>query len=211
MQNISRGYDPDGFAMLLVALNLLMLCLFVLLNSLATTPTPEQKKHQQKILAAVQEGYDVVSPQVAEEATTPLVPTAPWAEDMASKLQGVVVNRLQMNAAQMETDADRVVLTIPLENIFAENKLIGAEVVRALILAAQESSMVWVLDAAPENLMKWAPELAAVTGQVTMQSEGIPALKLIVRPNDDVPPSAGRGLQTIGTTQGASVTGESAP
>jgi hypothetical protein len=210
MQNIARGTDPNGFPMLLVAVNLLMLCLFVLLNSLATPPTVDQKKHRQKILAEVQEGYDVVAAEVAEDGTTPTVATTPWAVDMADKLQGVVVNRLRMSAAQMEADATRVIMTLPLENLFAEKQLVGAELVRSLMLAAQGSQLVWTLHAPEENLMDWAPELAAITGQVNLVSEGAPGLKLVVKPGDNVTPSVGRGLQSMGESQGATVQGEGA-
>lgn len=210
MQNIVRSTDPNGFPMLLVAVNLLMLCLFVLLNSLATPPDVDHKKHRQKILAEVQEGYDMVAAEVAEDGTTPTVATTPWAVDMADKLQGVVVNRLRMSAAQMEADATRVIMTLPLDNLFAEKRLVGAELIRSLILASQGSQLTWTLHATPENLMVWAPELAAITGQVNLSTEGPSSLKLVVKPGENVAPSVGRGLQNLGETQGAAIQGEGA-
>lgn len=190
-------------------LSSLLLCTFILLNSMATKPDPNKENHKQNIFAEVQEGYDIEAPQVAEDGTTPSVPTTPWAVDMADKLQGVVVNRLRLNAAQMESDASRVVITLPISVLFAKDKLVGAELVRALMMAAQGSRMRWQVYGAPADVLAWSGALAAVTGQAEMREANIPVLKVVVTPSAATHPTAGRGLQGVTEAQGATIKGES--
>ena len=198
---------PDGLPLLLVALNLMMLSFFILLNSMSSPPTDDSERHAITVLGRVKEGYDMRQPEVDDKGTIPQVPTASWADDTAKKLHGVVVNRLQLTSVPLTADANRVVLTLPANTLFAGDAFIGAETVRALMLAAQGSRLQWRISGEATSLPAQGAGLAGITGQIAMQ-RGQPEVRLVVTPGSSAPPAVGAGVGGIVQPLGGAVEGQ---
>ena len=200
---------PDGLPLLLVALNLMMLSFFILLNSMSSPRTDESERHAITVLGRVKEGYDIRQSEVDDNGSIPKVPTASWADETAQKLHGVVVNRLQLSSVPLTADANRVILTLPANTLFAGDVFIGAETVRALMLAAQGSRLQWRLNGEANSLPAHGAALAGITGQVAMQ-RGQPEVRLVVVPGNSAPPTVGAGVSGIVQPLGGAVEGQAA-
>lgn len=196
--------------LLLVAVNLLLLSFFALLNALSVGPTGEVANGKIAPLGK-ESGYDVAAAQPLETGgTAPQVPTAAWVQSTAAQLQGVVVNRFNLRTLPLQTDADRITLTLPIDTLFAKEELANPELIRALMLAARDAQLSWQLQGTEPTVIGQGAALTEVTGKVRL-SAGKPQLKLVVKPTALTNPDVGTGVQNLTEQKGGEVKGEGKP
>lgn len=199
---------PDGLPMLLVAVNLLLLSFFVLLNALSSQPTSKTEQQADDVLARVREGYDQKAPNPREQnGTLPREPVTTWAEAMTSKVQGVLTNRLQLQTEVLQADASRVVIRLPMEALFAGETLIGAELVQSLALASQGAKLTWQLAGPSPAIVAQGAAMAAVAGAVALVA-GPPEVRLVLTPAPATAPTVGNSLNNLADEKGGRVQGE---
>jgi len=194
--------------MLLVAVNLLLLSLFALLNS--TVPQPENASPTRAVsaldksrLGAVQYNQGQASPARFHDQ-----PRMAWADVMRGSIQGVVVNQLALQNTTLVADAERVTLTLPEERIFQQDELMVPELIKALQYAAQDALVTWRVYGISPRVVAQGSALAAVTGYVQMLY-GTPRVEMIITPRRNTLSVVGTAVQQVGervnaTTQGVS-------
>jgi hypothetical protein len=201
---------PDGLPMLLVAVNLLLLSFFVLLNALSSEPTSKTEQQAGDVLARVREGYNQKAADPREQnGTLPREPVMSWAEAMTSKVQGVMINRVQLQTEVLQADASRVVIRMPLDALFAGENFIGAELVQALALASQGAQLTWQLAGPSPAIVAQGAAVAAVAGGVALVP-GPPEVRLVLIPAPATTPTVGNSLNNLADEKGARVQGEAA-
>ncbi len=201
----------DGLPMLLVAVNLLLLSFFVLLNAMSAQPTSKEEKHADDVLARVREGYDQQAPKHTNQGNAlPQAPVTSWAEAMTSKVQGVMTNRVQLQTEVLEADASRVVVRLPMEALFAGPELIGAELVKSLMLATQGARLEWQLAGNTVAAVSQGAALGAITGGIALMA-GPPEMRIILTPAPTSAPSLGGSLSPLTNAPGVQVQGQSRP
>lgn len=194
----------DGTSLLLLSLNFLLLAFFILMNSLAT----EESKHAKAILARVREGYDIAGPVTdPNQGMAPVVAKAPWQEPLRAKLQGVILNRLNMRTVPLETDADSLVMELPLSTVFDGARLREPQLIRNILAAAGvEAAPRWEIlgNWQDQNLLAArAAALAAQTGRAAV-ADGKGVLRVTFSPALTTSPDTGATLQNLGIDAGAS-------
>lgn len=202
---------PDGLPLLLVAVNLLLLSFFVLLNALSSQPTSKQERHADEVLARVREGYDSKAPRPQQGGALPELPRTAWAEALTRNVQGVMTNRLQFEAEVLSADADRVVLRLPIQTVFAEGQLRDPDLIKALQMAAQGAHLQWQVAGRAPVVVSQGAQLAALTTAVAMIPAARPELRVIITPAPQTAPAAAGGLQGMATQHGGTVEGQAAP
>jgi len=197
--------------MLLVAVNLLLLSFFVLLNALSSEPTSKTERHAGDVLARVREGYDAKAEPPQTGGVLPESGVTSWAEALSRNVQGVMTNRLQLQAETLSQDADRVVMRLPLKDLFQGDQLRDPELIKSLQLATQGARLQWQLAGTAPQVVAQGAQLAALTEAVAMVSASVPELRLIMTPAPTTAPTAAGGLQGLATQHGGQVKGEAAP
>lgn len=193
---------------LMVSVNILLLSFFVVLMAI----TVPGKKHAENVLRDVREGYAFKSPESNSNGMAPRVPAGHWSQQQMSNIQGVVVNRLQLQTQPLVADADRVVLTLPAESLFNGGVLHAAEMVQALEMAAADADRQWVITgAAGAELAARGAALAQITGQARMVVAGGKEshVVLVLKPTGFTAPATGSAVQVLGGKAGGVARGES--
>lgn len=171
----------DGSLMMLLAMNLLLLVFFMMLNATATYGN----KHASEVLGAVREGYD--KPGQEGRAAAPL---SEWQQGVVGRVQGLMIERLELVVPPLGGNAARVVAVMPLERMFgADGRVIQPSVVRNLLQAAGDSRVEWTVSgdvAQRERLAAMMASLAAQTGEARARV-GAPELRI------EITPLGGRG------------------
>lgn len=203
--------QADGLPLMLVAVNLLLLSFFVLLNALASAPTSKAERHANDVLARVREGYDDAPKKPSASGGLPQEAVRLWAAQVSQQVQGVLVNRLQIPAEIQPQAADRVVVRIPLQALFAGERLANPELVRALQLALRQATVRWELRGPAAQHVKQAAHLGALVGSVRFSAGKEAEVRLVVMPKIGTPPTAAAGVERMVAPVGASVRGEATP
>lgn len=188
--------------LMLLSLNFLLLSFFILLNSLST----HEAAHAKNVLARVREGYNVQGPMDAQRGVAPVVAITPWQAPLAARVQGLVLNRLNLQTIPLETDADRLVMEIPLAMLFDGPRLRDPQFVRNIMAAGGREALVrW------EILGRWqdqtllaaqATALAVETDRVAVSS-GNNMLRVTFVPAPATDPDVASTLQSLGIDAGA--------
>lgn len=204
LANKSAKAEADGTLLMLLSLNFLLLAFFILMNSIAT----RESAHAKNVLARVREGYNIQGP-LGDNAggVAPVVAKAPWQGPLVSRLQGVILNRLNLQTIPLETDADKLVMVLPLASLFDGPRLREPQTVRNIVTAAgTTASLRWeILGRWPnqELLAAQAATLAAETGRVAVGA-GNDSVRITFTPALTTDPDVGATLQNLGLDGGAS-------
>lgn len=192
----------DRVLILLLSLNFLLLAFFILLNSMATF----ESKHGKAVLAKLREGYDIQGPLEDGSGHAPLAPMSNWQQAMSAKVQGLVVNRLQLDTVPLEVDAERLVMRFPAGVVVNGGRVIQPELVRNLISAAgSESTVRWEVSGDMERgrgLAADAAALMAFTDRVVMVP-GDGGVTAVFVPGGATKPTVGGTLQKLSIDGGA--------
>lgn len=202
--NARRG---DNVLVMLLAVNLLLLAFFMMLNSISTYGA----QHANDVLAQVKEGYDLKGP-LAKGGHAMSAPKANWQQGVAQRMQGLMINRLLLNTAPMEGNATYVDVLLPLDAVFApDGKVRQPQVLRNIIAAAGvESHLVWQIEGnwQQQNLMAvMLASLAQETGQAQMRGGPKPQLRVRVVPGFATKADTGLAIQQAGEAAGGEVRG----
>lgn len=199
----------DSTLMLLLALNLLLLVFFMMLNSMATYGA----KHAEDVLAKVREGYSVIAPKdMAGTSDVPEVQMVAWRTSLLGRMQGIVMTRIDLRVLPQEGSADKVEIEVPLGAVFdADGQVTGPEFVRNMEAAAgEESHVLWQLRgdwAVAEPMAKRAAALAAVARHVEITAGKENGLRVIIAPGAGTKSQMGLQVQGVGETVGGGVKG----
>lgn len=200
----------DRVLILLLSLNFVLLAFFILLNSMATY----ESRHGKAVLAKMREGYDIQGPVQGDEGRAPKVPMSTWQQGTMARVQGLVVNRMQLDTVPLEVDADRLIMTFPYGVIVSRGKVVQPELIRNIIEAAGSESVVrWEVSG---NMVRGAQELAANAGAlmaftdrvIMVPGEGV--VRAVFVPGHATKAGVGGTLQRLSIDGGANeVRGES--
>lgn len=199
----------DSTLMMLLSLNLLLLVFFMMLNSMATYG----KKHAEEVLTSVREGYDLAGKAALRGSeTVPEVPMAAWRSGVVSRLQGVIVNRIELRTLPQQGNASSVEMVMPLSAVFRpDGQVLEPELMRNIAAAAgSESRIIWqVLGPLQDGprLARMVAALALEAGRAEMVVAAQTSVKLVVTPGLATRPDMGLKLQSVGEDAGAKVQG----
>ena len=200
----------DGTLMMLLSLNLLLLVFFMLLNSMATYG----QRHADEILAEVRRGYSVPSGGAkAGNVDVPEVPMAAWRASTTARMQGVIVNRIDLRVLPQSGNANAVELFMPLTGMFdAAGGVLKPELVTNMAAAAgAESTVTWqvvgaqALDA--QTLAAMTANLALLAGRADLVRGSEAGVKIRVEPGLATRSGMGLNVQDVGEAAGANVQG----
>lgn len=200
----------DSTLMLLLSLNLLLLVFFVLLNSMATAGA----KHVKETLAQVSQGanHPASGESSGESLTVGGAASPAWRASVLNRLQGVVMNRIDLRVLPQDGNADGLEVDIPLDAIFdAAGRMAKPEIIRNLEAAAgTETTLRWQvrdkdIDVARQAAMLAA--LAAETGHAEALAVAGRALRLMVTPGPGTKADTGLQVQQVGEGAGGTVQG----
>lgn len=113
--NSSSTGQASGTVMLMLALNLIVLAFFILLNAMATDTEAKAKAAYDSLkqgFSSQQKGVGL-----GDADTDDRVP--PWQIGLNANLQGVLHNALQISTPDMKADADQIALMVPGSAVFA--------------------------------------------------------------------------------------------
>ncbi|MCP5405120.1 MAG: hypothetical protein H6922_02725 [Pseudomonadaceae bacterium] len=114
-----KAAAPAGSVVVMLALNLILLALFILLNAFAK---PSQHK-QLEAIDGVNEGFDYRESGLGTGSDDTASLGIPWSMALQEGLRGLVHNQLLLDADDaMEVDASGVRVVVPLSALFAEGK-----------------------------------------------------------------------------------------
>lgn len=202
--NVRRG---DSVLVLLLALNLLLVAFFMMLNSISTYGA----QHANDVLAKVREGYDLQGP-LGKGGKAMSEPKANWQQGVVQRVQGLMVNRLLLRSAPMEGNAAYVDITVPLDAVFdGSGKIKQPAVLRNIIAAAgPESQLEWQIEGNWQQVGAYAAMLASLaqeTGQAQMKAGPQPLLRVRVVPGLATKADTGLAIQQSGEDAGGTVQG----
>ena len=203
----------DSSLLVLLSLNLLLLALFILLNSMAL---PKNEEHAADVLAEVRlGGAATAAPQ--SSAMVPGIGQRDWTQSTEKLLRGVIANRFELLTAPQETKATWLEVRIPLAEVLRENAqtgrvMVNQKLVSNLLAAGQQAELRWVLQL-PADLPAAPAMLAALselTDRAELQLDPLAAdgfLKLRVSPGRGMLPEVGVKLQQLGAAVGGTTQG----
>jgi hypothetical protein len=199
----------DSTLMMLLSLNLLLLVFFMMLNSMATYGA----KHAEDVLAQVRAGYNVPSPHGKQgDGDVTEVPFASWRNGLVGRMQGMVMNRIDLRVLPQEGSAGKVEIEMPMGSIFAPDGTVNhPETVKNMMAAAgSESKVIWQVKAdwtQPEKFSRYAGSLAAQGVHVRVVGDKDQGLRVIVVPGSGTKSAMGLQVQAVGEDAGGMVKG----
>lgn len=109
--------QSSGTVMLMLALNLIILAFFILLNGMAMDTEAKAKAAYDSL----KEGFssNEKGAGLGDADTDELL--KPWQLGLNPLLQGVIHNALQISTPDIKVDADQILLTVPLKVLFDDN------------------------------------------------------------------------------------------
>lgn len=196
----------DGVLLMLLAVNLLLVAFFMMLNSISTYGA----QHASDVLAKVREGYDLQGPLGEGKALT--APKAQWQQGVVQRVQGLMISRLLLNTPPLHGNAAYVDILLPLDAVFdAEGKVKRPAVLRNIIAAAGvESRLVWQLEGPWQDRKAFSAMLANLaqeTGQAQMRGAREARLRVRVLPGVATKADTGLAIQQAGEAAGGTVQG----
>ena len=198
----------DSTLMMLLSLNLLLLVFFMMLNSMATYG----KRHADEVMAQVRQGYNLPGKGAMRDSqAVPEVALEAWRAGMVARLQGVVINRIDLITPPQQGSASKIEMVLPASALFdTDGKLVRPETVRNIAAAAGvESRVVWQVAG------NWKdPRVAAMVAQLALQTDGAEmvygrenVIRVTVMPGFATKPEMGVKVQQMGESVGAAVRG----
>lgn len=204
----------DSTLMMLLSLNLLLLVFFVLLNSMATAGSRQAKQ----LMAQVESGSSIrTDEQTSGESLNPGSMFATWRASVVTRLQGMVVNRVDLRVQPQAGTADSVEVDVPLGSVFDDaGKLIRPEIFRNMAVAAGgDSTLKWQVRSKgqPARLAAMLAGVATQTGHAEAVGDASEVLRLVVVPGPTAKPDTGLQVQQVGeeadgTVKGIDATGD---
>lgn len=199
----------DSTMMMMLSLNLLILVFFMLLNSMATQ---NAKRNKENLTDVVQSASLPSNEDVISQSLTAGTPVPAWRESVLIRLQGVMVNRIDLRVLPQVGNATSVEVEIPLGAIFdANGRLLKPEIIRNMQAAAgTDSSLRWQVrgrDITPARRTSILATLAVAAGHAESFQTGKQALRVIVTPGLQTKPQTGLQIQQIGEDAGGVVQG----
>ena len=140
------------------------------------------------------------------------MPMVAWRAGVLSRLQGVVVNRLDLRVSPQEGNAGKLEVKLPLKTVFdASGKVANPEMLSNMVAAAgSESTLTWQVVGNFENTEQMAGFIAALA-RVTGHAEAVTGepqeVRLIVVPGAATKPNIGLQVQQVGEDAGGTVEG----
>lgn len=197
----------DGTLMMLLCLNLLLLVFFMLLNSMATYG----QRHADEVMAEVRRGYEL--PGKGGREDVPEQPMEAWRANVAARLQGVIVNRLDLRVLPQTGNANAVEVMVPLNRMFdAAGQVLQPELVGNMEAAAgQESRVTWQVVGSPAQdsvqLAAMAASLAVLAGRADVVRGRDAGVNIRVVPGAGTRSGMGLQVQGVGEASGGRVQG----